>query len=125
MIEKLQRVPGLRAVVPTPDTRPVYLRLPVLVSPEYARNSALQALNGAGFGATGSYPSSLADVPALKAALANPDAAMPGGRTVARSIVTLPTHAFVTNRDIDRMVDVLSQTVGMTRVTTPRVSPER
>jgi dTDP-4-amino-4,6-dideoxygalactose transaminase len=81
----------------------VYLRLPVLVDDGVDRAALLRALVDAGIGATASYPASLAVVPDLRGYLATPTAAVPGARRVARSIVTLPTHPFVTAGDRDTM----------------------
>lgn len=92
-----------RAIAPIPSAQAVYLRLPVLVDDGVDRAALLRALVGAGIGATASYPASLADVPDLRGYLANPTAAVPGARRVARSIVTLPTHPFVTAGDRDTM----------------------
>jgi dTDP-4-amino-4,6-dideoxygalactose transaminase len=125
LVEKLRCVPGVRTVEPTAGSTPVYLRLPVLVGQDEVRDRALDALNAAGIGATGSYPTSLADVPGLRASLANADAPMTGGRAVARRLLTLPTHAFVTSRDIDRIVDVLSNTVGASPLAAPCAEPLR
>jgi hypothetical protein len=52
------------------------------------------ALDRAGIGATTSYPLSLADVPEVIARVPVADRDCPGARRIARTIVTLPTHAF-------------------------------
>jgi hypothetical protein len=50
-------------------------------------------LNAIGIGATGSYPEALVNVPQVRRFLAG-DSAQPGAMEVARTIVTLPTHAY-------------------------------
>jgi dTDP-4-amino-4,6-dideoxygalactose transaminase len=110
LAESLGSVPGVRLITPRPDARPAYLRLPVYLEAPLERDAAIAALNAAGVGATGSYPASLVDVPELRPALAGTPPAAPGGRMVARRIMTLPTHPFVTAADMARMRDVLRST---------------
>jgi dTDP-4-amino-4,6-dideoxygalactose transaminase len=80
----------------------------------------IEALNQQGIGATGSYPTSLADVPALRPLLANPDDPMPGARDVARRIVTLPTHPYVTEGDRRRIVATVRRIVRGARAAETR-----
>ena len=70
LLDRLRTMPGVRTIAPGPQTVPVYLRLPVLLSDESARRRAVEALMAAGIGASGSYPESLADVPGLRPSLA-------------------------------------------------------
>ncbi len=97
----------LTTIAPRSGAASVYLRLPVLVAGPREQATTIQALTEAGIGATGSYPRSLADIPELRDALANPHPSAAGGRDVARRIVTLPTHPFVTGDDIRRMQSIL------------------
>lgn len=81
-------------VVPiAPGHHAVYARFPVLADP-MRRAELIAALESAGIGATASYPEALCDVPQVRARLGPGDLDMPGARQVARSIVTLPTHAY-------------------------------
>ena len=68
----------------------------------------LDALQKAGIGATVSYPASLLDVVELQDYLAGPASRAIGGRDVAARLLTLPTHPFVTTKDVDRMRAALS-----------------
>ncbi len=97
----------LSKVEPVDDAQPSYLRFPILVHEPSLRARLLHDLDRAGIGATDSYPGSIADVPEVQPYLAcEPDATV--GRSVAASIMTLPTHPFVSGRDIDRVVDIVS-----------------
>jgi perosamine synthetase len=87
-------------------TEPVYLRLPVLVLGKRQQRATIEALTRGGIGATGSYPRSLADVPELQSSLAAAPFAA-GGRDVARRIVTLPTHSYVTSADVRHIRAIL------------------
>ena len=103
----LADVPALQLVTPPAGAKPVYLRLPVLARSRTERDRLIVALEAAGIGATASYPSSLADVPKVRARLA-PDAdSTPGARMVAERILTLPTHAYSPPDLADRVRDIV------------------
>lgn len=108
LLRALSGVQGIDTAVPPAGATSVYLRLPLLLKDGALKERVLAALDGAGIGATGSYPASLADVPGLAGSLAGGSAAMPGGRHVARHILTLPTHAFVSRADVERAARVLA-----------------
>jgi len=107
-LERLAAIPGLRTIAPVASAEPVYLRLPVLCATASAKQRAIAALTAAGIGASGSYPASLADVPEVQKVMVNGPVAADGGREVARCIVTLPTHPYVTIHDIGHATDVLA-----------------
>lgn len=89
----LADVPGIELPALAPDAEPAWVRFPLRVSDPGLRDALIAAIDGAGIGATGSYPRALCDVPEVAARLRTQDA-MPGARLVASQIVTLPTHAF-------------------------------
>lgn len=89
-----------------PLSTAVYPRLPLLAPDNDRRQRALTALNHAGLGATGSYPLAIPDVPEIQPYLAG-HTDTPGAREVARTILTLPTHSFVSQRDMLRILDSL------------------
>ena len=101
LLDALGAIDGIQTITPNHGCVPVYLRLPILIADGAARDESLRHLNRAGIGATGSYPASLADVPQLAGHLAGTTIAI-GGRHVARHIVTLPTHTFVSPADVAR-----------------------
>ncbi len=103
LLERLNRVPGIRTVAPLDGAAPVYLRLPILAKDPQDRRRVLDGLVNAGIGATASYPASLADIPELHAVIDRRAGALRGGRHVAAHIITLPTHTFVGAADVDRI----------------------
>jgi perosamine synthetase len=111
IVDQLAGVAGVSAPAPGPTARGVYLRLPLLVDDAAHQAPLIEALTRQGIGATGSYPTSLADVPELRPHLANPDDPMPGARAVARRIVTVPTHPYVTMADRERIVATVRSVV--------------
>jgi perosamine synthetase len=106
LMSALRTIPGLVFVSPRADASPAFLRLPVLLPDSETRDRALAALTAAGIGASRSYPASLADVPELQRSM-GAVAGMIGGRHVAQRILTLPTHPFVSAKDITRIAAVL------------------
>lgn len=111
LLQLLADVPYVTPVQPVAGSEPVYVRLPLLVADPDLRDALIAALTGAGIGATGSYPHALCDVPELAgypASLAVP----PGGASVARRILTLPTHPLVSHRDLERAAGVIRDVVG-------------
>ncbi len=108
LLEGLRQTPGIRTVLPTPGSTPVYLRLPLLMTDTSARRRSLERLHAAGIGATGSYPASLADVPELTPFLASSSPRATGGRYVAERILTLPTHPYVSAADLSRTIAAMT-----------------
>lgn len=111
LLRSLTSVSHLDTIEPNARATPTYLRLPVLVDSPATREAALVALVNAGIGASGSYPTSLVDIPELADVFAGQARAADGGRYVAGRIVTLPTHPYVTAQDISRMAAVLAGVV--------------
>jgi dTDP-4-amino-4,6-dideoxygalactose transaminase len=72
----------------------VFVRYPIRVLDAPMRSEFMRQLDRAGIGASASYPLSLADVPEVVARIPAVDRACPGARELARTIVTLPTHAY-------------------------------
>jgi len=103
---------SVQPIAVRPGSAPVYLRLPLLAADETTRDTLLSRLNAAGIGATGSYPSSLAEVPALAAYPQARRAVV--GADVSRRILTLPTHPFVGRYDVERAIAILmAEMVGL------------
>lgn len=99
----LEHIPGLRSVRLLPTAQPVFPRLPMRAHDADTRRRVLCALQRRRLGATGSYPLSIADVPELRPHLAFGSSPAPAGRFVASTLLTLPTHHYVTPRHIAHM----------------------
>jgi dTDP-4-amino-4,6-dideoxygalactose transaminase len=105
-LEQLAGVPGVVPIAIGTDASPVYLRLPLLVAGE-RRDAAVAALQRAGIGATASYPTAIPDIPGIDTALFRGPRHAPGGRHVARHILTLPTHPYVPRDALRRAAAIL------------------
>lgn len=104
----LTAVPGVCVPAPGPSDPlsqgAIYVRLPLLLESETARDRLHQALWKAGIGAGRMYQKTLAEFfPAYAAA------AYPGAEAVARRLLTLPTHHYVTGPDIERTLAIIAE----------------
>jgi perosamine synthetase len=86
-----------------------YLRLPLLFPSHDMRVRALNESVRRGLGSTDGYPLPLVKVAALRSFLADPDMEYPAADGVSRRLMTLPTHVWVTDRDIEDMAEVVAQ----------------
>ena len=64
-------------------------------------------LRESGISASASYPTPIGDIPGIARYLAPDQKDCPAASSIARRILTLPTHPWVTARDVDRMVTIV------------------
>jgi dTDP-4-amino-4,6-dideoxygalactose transaminase len=84
-------------------------RLALRAPDRASRERALASLTG--WGATGMYPASLAQVDALRPHLVG-DTACPGARDLAERLLTLPTHPGLSESGVDQVVARLGSVAG-------------
>ena len=101
---------------------PAWLRFPVLAADTERRDALHTALVAAGIGATGSYPTAIADIPELRPHLAGPPDTE-GGRAIAARILTLPTHPLVAARDIASIAAIVAGQVRPAQPVPAAVAP--
>ena len=97
---------GIAPIAPHPSAEAAYLRYPVRVAPR-ARGRVYALLARAGLGAAVMYPEPVNRIPGVSAHLADEVGDLPGADRLARSVLTLPTHAFATaghRREIARIL---------------------
>lgn len=107
--QRLHHVPGLRTLCVPSGATPVHLRLPLL--PEACEWPGDTVPEASRLGLVRSYPLSLQDLAAETPRLAAhllPGPDCPTARWLAATLLTLPTHAGVTEDDMDAMADNLS-----------------
>lgn len=96
------KIPGFNE-----NKRVNYLRLPVLAESREARDESIARLRRYGIVATQMYPTT---IPQIKQALPNlvgSEGDFPGAQLVVERLFTLPTHSYVTERDIERIFKAL------------------
>jgi len=103
----IEGVEGIEVPQPSDGAKPVYQRFPILTRHESQRADLLRQFRAAGIVASASYPSSIGDIPGIASYLAPDQEPCPSARSIARRILTLPTHAGVTVRDLDLMVRII------------------
>jgi dTDP-4-amino-4,6-dideoxygalactose transaminase len=97
----LESVEFVQALEAEPDAEPIFLRLPVLVDSAERRERLYRSLWTAGLGPGRMYGHAL---PEIFPQLDGP--ACPGAADVARRLLTLPTHHYVTQEDIIRIGNI-------------------
>jgi dTDP-4-amino-4,6-dideoxygalactose transaminase len=83
------------------------LRFPVLCSSNDVRERAVASLNSAGLGATSMYVTSLIMIDGVKQR-AKPFGDLLGSERLASRLMTLPTHASLTESDVARAAEILA-----------------
>jgi perosamine synthetase len=95
MLEEAARsARDVSAIRPLEGAEPGYLRFPVRLADTRTRNREQPAL-----GIVHGYPDTLAELTELRPWLIG-DETLPGARELQRSIVTLPTHSFMSVKDL-------------------------
>ncbi len=87
----------LRVILPIEGAEPGYLRFPVRLAEYRAKNREQPAL-----GIVHGYPDTLADLRELRSSILG-DERLSGARELQRSIVTLPTHSLLTEKDLAKL----------------------
>jgi dTDP-4-amino-4,6-dideoxygalactose transaminase len=96
------RVPGY-----SEDRFPIYLRLPVLAENRHTRDKLIDALQRAGIKSSYMYPSTIRGIEGIEKYLANSEDKFEGAETVVERLFTLPTHHYVKDSDIEKIVNCL------------------
>ena len=109
LMKMLEGTPHLVLPVIGDNATPVYLRFPVRIFDQERRNRCIARLNRFGISASPSYPGAVNDIPEVRTRLREEETFLPCGRTLAKQIVTLPTHPYVRREDLVMMVDILRQ----------------
>jgi perosamine synthetase len=108
----LEGVAGIALPRPVLGASPVYLRFPILTRDAAQRTELLRGLREAGIGASASYPTPIGDIPGIARYLAPEQDRCPAASAIATRILTLPTHPWVTAKDVARMVTVVRRAAG-------------
>ena len=77
---------------------PGWLRLPVLAGASLRR--AVAGAEARRLGILPAYPRPLVELPRYRDLVINDDASLPGARSLADSLVTMPTHSALTDNDV-------------------------
>ncbi len=108
LMDKLEDQNEFMVPNPPEGSEPVYLRLPLIINDD-KRDQLIRALNRAGIGASGSYPRSVFEVDEVRRIMNAGMSTAASGIAVSRSIVTLPTHPYLTRRRIHKIRKVFDE----------------
>ena len=101
-VESIPNAPRSAANVPC-------LRFPLLIADANERRALLAEDAGRRLGISWMYPTSVGAIPQLSGRL--PGYTFPQAEKVAASLVTLPTHPLLTRSDLERIVEIVNQTL--------------
>jgi len=102
--EQLRGVTNVQLLDPPAGSQPSYPWLPLLME---KRDEAVRRLRARGLGASRLFTRSLNQYEYLRGIV--PPGSYPKAEYLAARLLTLPTHKYVTQRDIDRMVAMLAE----------------
>jgi dTDP-4-amino-4,6-dideoxygalactose transaminase len=102
----------VEALWPRETDAGAYLRLPILLPTRGIRARLLSELARRGLGATEGYPLPLSKVAPLRSFLSDLDLEYPVADSVSQRLVTLPTHVWVTDEDIEEITEVVARCVS-------------
>ena len=88
---------------------PSYLRLPVFASSRSEKNRLIAELNKRGISASGMYPSIISEIPQIATRLPSAKSHFPGASYLADRLVTLPTHSYVNEDDIEKIISIMER----------------
>ncbi|UCG61167.1 MAG: DegT/DnrJ/EryC1/StrS family aminotransferase [Candidatus Zixiibacteriota bacterium] len=108
LIDIIRSYTGYEIPGATETDHPTYLRLPVLTEGPEIRDRLIRVLRKSGISASSMYPSAIHRIPALKKHLAPAGNKFPGADQVVDRLVTLPTHPYLTEKDMGRIVATLT-----------------
>jgi len=89
-----------------PTSKPVYLRYPIRILDSKLRESFLHKSRD--LGTSRSYPKSIASLPQLRDRISIHNNYCESGIAVADQIVTLPTHSYVLQSDVERLAVLIA-----------------
>jgi len=92
------------------DTRcPIYLRFPLLASNKSKRDEVIDSLRRIGISASSMYPSTIRQIPGIDKHLTSPESDFPGAQIVVDRLLALPTHSYISDKDIHKMISCLAE----------------
>jgi len=120
LLANLPAAAGLTPIAPMAGAPPIYVRLPLLARDHAQREELVARLRRAGIGAGRLYGQTLADIlrrlpssgsTAARLQAAGAAADFPGATEIAQRLLTLPTHPYVQEKDLEVMLSVLHTAV--------------
>ena len=99
--------PDFRTPKPAQESQPIYIRFPVIARDKVTRDRVLARLRAVGIGASAFYPSAICDIAGIEKYMVQNEFHRPRAEDLARRLFTLPTHPFVGQADLDRIIEAV------------------
>ena len=99
--------PDFSLLQPGEGCAPNYIRFPLLARDEATRDLAVQLLRQAGIGGSPFYPGAVCDIEGIAPHMAVENLHSPAAEDTSHRLLTLPTHPYVQNHDIQKMIHTL------------------
>ena len=99
--------PHFAAPRPADGCLPTYIRFPVMAQDGPTRDRAVARLRAACISASPFYPGAVCDIETIGRHMAIRDFHRPKAEEVSRRLLTLPTHEYVTDQDLETIVNTL------------------
>jgi perosamine synthetase len=109
--ENLGNLPFIKLIQYNNNVKPVFLRFPVLIDNEAIRNSILKGFKESGIWFVKPYPVSIMDIKEIKDIIVGSNDNAEAGRLVAEQLITLPTHSYVTEKDLDTINKIIRRAI--------------
>jgi len=93
---------------PASDCQPTYIRFPLIAKHQATRHRVLICLRAAGIGATPFYPSAICDIAGIEPYMIPADFHRTQAESLSQRLLTLPTHPFLRQQDLDRIAEILA-----------------
>ena len=116
----------VQTITPSGQGHSVYLRLPLLMRSKQEKDALCRLSVEQGLGVSSLYPSAIQNITELREGLSSQQA--PQSAMIAERLVTLPTHEFLTTRDLERIsraIEDVQQAAGLTAACSPMAREER
>jgi dTDP-4-amino-4,6-dideoxygalactose transaminase len=109
-LEAFQGVKGIKVITESPGTRATYPYLTLIFDTIEMRNKALETFEYSGLGIFQVYVCAIGDYDYLKADI--PQREYPGGSYLAEHTITLSTSVFLTQKDLNAVVNIIKNLAG-------------
>lgn len=107
LMELLSEFEFLRIPAISPEAEPVFLRLPIILDDKLLADKVFDGLSRVGIGVSRSYSRTIPDLYAKE--FPSDGKEFPGADRLAACLLTLPTHAYLLEEDMDRIFHVLNR----------------
>ena len=101
---------GIRGLRLPAGRLPALLRFPLRISDSRQREILLRESSGSGLGVMPAYPTSIDAIPEVREMIAGGN--FPVAERCASELVTLPTHGYLTEKDVSALGDLVARVLG-------------